>query len=58
MKDQSERVLADGEQELIENYRRLSRKYQDRVRDHVREYLVVESKEALGSRRAVKKLRR
>jgi transcriptional regulator with XRE-family HTH domain len=58
IKDQSERALADGEQELIENYRRLSKKYQDRVREHVREYLVVESKEAIGGRRAVKKLRR
>jgi hypothetical protein len=58
IKDQNERVLAEGEQELVENFRRLSKKYQDRVRDHVREYLVVESKEALGGRRAVKKLRR
>jgi transcriptional regulator with XRE-family HTH domain len=58
IKDRDERTLTDAEQELVENYRRLSKKYQDRVRDHVREYLVVESKEALGARRAVKKLRR
>jgi transcriptional regulator with XRE-family HTH domain len=58
LKDQTERTLTDAEHELVENYRRLSRKYQDRVRDHVREYLVVESKEALSARRGVKKLRR
>jgi len=58
IKDRDEKTLTDAEQELVENYRRLSKKYQDRVRDHVREYLVVESKEALGARRAVKKLRR
>lgn len=58
IKDQEERTLSDREQDLIENYRRLSKKYQDRVREHVREYLVVEGKEALSSRRAIKKLRR
>jgi transcriptional regulator with XRE-family HTH domain len=57
LKDQAERTLTDAEHDLVENYRRLSKKYQDRVREHVREYLVVEGKEALSARRGVKKLR-
>jgi transcriptional regulator with XRE-family HTH domain len=57
IRDQKERVLSDGEQDLVENFRRLSKKYQDRVREQVREYLVVEGKEALSARRSVKKLR-
>jgi transcriptional regulator with XRE-family HTH domain len=60
LKDQHEKTLTDAEQNLVDNFRRLSKKYQDRVREHVREYLVVEGKQALsgsrlrrlGSRRA------
>ena len=51
LKDQHEKTLADAEQDLVDNYRRLSKKYQDRVREHVREYLVVEGKEALSGSR-------
>jgi transcriptional regulator with XRE-family HTH domain len=51
LKDQREKALADAEQDLVDNYRRLSKKYQDRVREHVREYLVVEGKEALSRSR-------
>jgi len=57
IKDRDERTLTDAEQELVENYRRLSKKYQDRVRDHVREYLVVEGKEALSAAGKVRRLR-
>jgi transcriptional regulator with XRE-family HTH domain len=58
LRDQTERKLTEAEHDLVENYRRLSKKYQDRLREQVREYLVVEGKEALGTRRGVKKLRR
>ena len=51
LKDQREKTLSDTEQDLLDNYRRLSKKYQDRVREHVREYLVVEGKEALSGSR-------
>ncbi|MBN1773599.1 MAG: hypothetical protein JXB32_20215 [Deltaproteobacteria bacterium] len=51
LKDQRGKMLTDAEQDLLDNYRRLSKKYQDRVREHVREYLVVEGKEALSGSR-------
>ena len=51
LKDQQAKTLTDAEQDLVDNYRRLSKKYQDRVREHVREYLVVEGKEALSGSR-------
>lgn len=56
-KDQGDRTLTDAEQDIIDNYRRLSKKYQDRLREELREYLVLEGKEALSARRGVKKLR-
>jgi transcriptional regulator with XRE-family HTH domain len=51
LKDQREKTLTDAEQDLVDNFRRLSKKYQDRVREHVCEYLVIEGKQALSGSR-------
>ena len=47
MKDRAGETLSVAEQELIVNVRRLSPKYQTRLRDQVAEYLIVEGKEFL-----------
>ena len=47
MKDADGEVLSAAEQALIVNVRRLSPKYQARLRDQVAEYLIVEGKEFL-----------
>ncbi|MHB1844738.1 MAG: helix-turn-helix domain-containing protein [Deltaproteobacteria bacterium] len=47
MKDRAGEALSAAEQELIVNVRRLSPKYQARLRDQVAEYLIVEGKEFL-----------
>jgi transcriptional regulator with XRE-family HTH domain len=48
IKDKEERRLSPRENNLVVNFRRLSRKYQDRIMTELREYLQLEGKEFTG----------
>ena len=50
IKDKEERRLSPRENELVVNFRRLSRKYQDRIMTELGEYLQLEDKEMLRNK--------
>ena len=55
-KGQHSYTVSDGERDLLEDYRRLSEKYQGRVRENIHDYLIVDGKDA-RARGRVRKLR-
>ena len=55
IKDREESKLAPRENSLVVNFRRLSRKYQDRIMTELGEYLQLEGKKLMAVRRSNKK---